>query len=82
MSWLQFQSLYRINALCPWCCLAWGAVIVLFWYAASLVVRSGYVPAPAGPRNFLAAFTWVLAVLHIGVVGMLVLTRWWDFWTS
>ena len=27
-TWLQFQSLYRINALCLWCSLAWVATIV------------------------------------------------------
>jgi hypothetical protein len=33
-------------------------------------------------RSFLDEFTWVPPVLHLGIVGMLVLTRWWDFWTS
>ncbi|MFJ7020087.1 vitamin K epoxide reductase family protein [Streptomyces sp. NPDC101117] len=82
VSWLQFESLYRINALCLWCCLAWIATITLFWYVTSFVVRAGLLPAPAPVLSFLADFTWVLPVLHIGVVGMLVLTRWWDFWTS
>ena len=82
VSWLQFESLYRINALCLWCCLAWIATITLFWYVTSFVVRAGLLPAPAAVRSFLDDFTWLLPVLHIGVVGMLVLTRWWDFWTS
>ncbi|MGW4082545.1 vitamin K epoxide reductase family protein [Streptomyces sp. NPDC004822] len=82
VSWLQFESLYRINALCLWCCLAWIATITLFWYVASFVVRAGLLPAPAPVRSFLADFTWVLPVLHLGVIGMLILTRWWDFWTS
>ncbi|MEU6356315.1 vitamin K epoxide reductase family protein [Streptomyces sp. NPDC047072] len=82
VSWLQFESLYRINALCLWCCLAWVATILMFWYVTSLVVREQLLPAPAVLRSFLAEFTWVLPVLHIGIVGMLVLTRWWDFWTS
>ncbi|MCF2536905.1 vitamin K epoxide reductase family protein [Streptomyces sp. FB2] len=82
VSWLQFESLYRINALCLWCCLAWIATITLFWCVTSFVVRAGLLPAPAAVRSFLDDFTWVLPVLHIGVVGMLVLTRWWDFWTS
>lgn len=82
VSWLQFQSLYRINALCLWCCLAWVATILLFWYVVSFDVRHGFLPAPAGVRTFLAEFTWLPPVLHIGVIGMLVLTRWWDFWTS
>ncbi|MDI9834873.1 vitamin K epoxide reductase family protein [Streptomyces sp. KAU_LT] len=82
VSWLQFESLYRINALCLWCCLAWIATITLFWYVTSFVVRAGLLPARAPVRSFLADFTWVLPVLHLGVIGMLILTRWWDFWTS
>ncbi|MFF9620142.1 vitamin K epoxide reductase family protein [Streptomyces griseosporeus] len=82
VSWLQFESLYRINALCLWCCLAWVATILLFWYVTSVNVRHGFLPAPRFVRAFFDEFTWVLPVLHIGVVGMLVLTRWWDFWTS
>ncbi|MFF7738796.1 vitamin K epoxide reductase family protein [Streptomyces sp. NPDC007984] len=82
VTWLQFESLYRINALCLWCCLAWAATIPLFWYVTSYAVRQGFLPAPGAVRRFLGEFTWVLPVLHLGVVGMLVLTRWWDFWTS
>ncbi len=81
-TWLMYQSLYEINALCLWCCLAWVATIVMFWYVTSHNVRSGVVPAPAGVRTFFAEFTWVLPVLHLGIIGMLVLTRWWDFWTG
>ncbi|MFD5908138.1 vitamin K epoxide reductase family protein [Streptomyces massasporeus] len=82
VTWLQFESLYRINALCLWCCLAWAATIPLFWYVTSFAVRQGFLPAPAAVRRFLDEFTWVPPVLHLGVVGMLVLTRWWDFWTG
>ncbi|MFF7068410.1 vitamin K epoxide reductase family protein [Streptomyces pseudovenezuelae] len=82
VSWLQFQSLYRINALCLWCCLAWVATILLFWYVLSHLVRHRFLPAPAPVRAFLDEFAWVPPVLHTGIVGMLVLTRWWDFWTG
>ncbi|MCX2184056.1 vitamin K epoxide reductase family protein [Streptomyces sp. SKN60] len=81
-TWLMQQSLYEINSLCLWCCLAWVATIVMFWYVTSHNVRSGVLPAPAGLRTFFSEFTWVLPVLHIGIIGMLILTRWWDFWTS
>ncbi|MFD5543755.1 vitamin K epoxide reductase family protein [Streptomyces sp. NPDC127079] len=82
VSWLQFESLYRIDALCLWCCLAWVATILLFWYVTSFAVHHRFLPAPRRLREFLDEFTWVLPLLHIGVVGMLILTRWWDFWTS
>ncbi|MCM1975901.1 vitamin K epoxide reductase family protein [Streptomyces sp. G1] len=82
VSWLQFESLYRISALCLWCCLAWIVTIVLFWYVTSLLVTRELVPAPGWAVTLFAEFTWVLPVLHLGIVGMLILTRWWDFWTS
>ncbi|MFJ3902540.1 vitamin K epoxide reductase family protein [Streptomyces sp. NPDC090025] len=81
-TWLMYQSLYEINSLCLWCCLAWVATIVMFWYTTSHNVRGGALPAPGWLRTFFGEFTWVLPVLHIGVIGMLILTRWWDFWTS
>ncbi|GGT44664.1 vitamin K epoxide reductase family protein [Streptomyces purpureus] len=81
-AWLTYQSLYVIGSLCLWCCLAWVATIVMFWYVTSHNVRRGLLPAPAWLRRFLDEFTWVLPVLHIGIIGMLILTRWWDFWTS
>ncbi|WP_229834071.1 vitamin K epoxide reductase family protein [Streptomyces xantholiticus] len=81
-TWLQYQSLYEINALCLWCSLAWVATTIMLWYVTSHNVRNGILPAPAALRGFFGEFTWVLPVLHIGIIGVLVLTRWWDFWTS
>ncbi|GGT52794.1 vitamin K epoxide reductase family protein [Streptomyces purpureus] len=81
-AWLQYQSLYEIHSLCLWCCLAWAATILMFWYVTAHNVRTGALPAPAGVRRFFEEFAFVPPVLHIGIVGMLILTRWWDFWTS
>ncbi|RDG38708.1 vitamin K epoxide reductase family protein [Streptomyces corynorhini] len=81
-TWLQYQSLYSINSLCLWCCLAWVATIVMFWYVTSHNIRTGVLPAPSWLRRFLDEFTWLLPALHIGIIGMLILTRWWDFWTG
>lgn len=30
--WLFFQSVYRIQAVCPYCALSWAATITAFWY--------------------------------------------------
>ncbi|MFD5573011.1 vitamin K epoxide reductase family protein [Streptomyces cadmiisoli] len=75
-TWLMFQSLYRINALCLWCSLAWVATIVMFWYVTSFNVRNDLLPAPGAVKRFLDEFTWVLPVTHVGIIVMLVLTRW------
>lgn len=29
--WLAFESLWSINALCPWCIVVWAATIPIFW---------------------------------------------------
>ncbi|MET9884162.1 vitamin K epoxide reductase family protein [Streptomyces sp. NPDC006430] len=81
-TWLMYQSLYNINSLCLWCSLAWVATIFMFWYVTAHNVTEGLLPAPGWLRGFLDEFTWVLPVLHVGIIGMLILTRWWDFWTS
>ncbi|MCX2969974.1 vitamin K epoxide reductase family protein [Streptomyces marinisediminis] len=79
-TWLMYQSLYHINALCLWCCLAWVGTLVMFWYTLAHTLRHRLVPAPEGLRRLVLEFPWVLPVAHVGVIGMLVLTRWWDFW--
>lgn len=81
-TWLQYQSLYSINALCLWCCLAWAATILMFWHVTAHNVRSGHLFGGEALRTAAGDLVWVPPVLHVGVVGMLVLTRWWDFWTS
>jgi uncharacterized membrane protein len=81
-TWLQYQSLYEIGSLCLWCCLAWAATIFMFWYTTVHNVRHGFIPAPAGARAVLEEFHWLIPVVHVAVIGILILTRWWDFWTS
>ncbi|MFD7513736.1 vitamin K epoxide reductase family protein [Streptomyces niveus] len=81
-TWLQYQSLYSIGSLCLWCSLAWAATIVMFSYVTTHNITHRILPAPAGLRTAVGEFHWVLPVLWIGTIGMLVLTRWWDFWTS
>ncbi|GHF39274.1 membrane protein [Streptomyces mashuensis] len=82
VTWLQYESLYVIGSLCLWCCLAWVATIVMFWYVTLNNLRHGFIPAPEGLKRGLLEFHWVVPVLWIGVIGMLILTRWWWFWTG
>ncbi|GAA4665649.1 vitamin K epoxide reductase family protein [Streptomyces chumphonensis] len=79
-TWLMYQSLYNINALCLWCCLAWVATLTMFWATLVHTVRHRLVPAPEGLRNALLEFPWVFPAAHVGIIGMLILTKWWDFW--
>ncbi|WP_269859220.1 vitamin K epoxide reductase family protein [Streptomyces sp. RPT161] len=81
-TWLQYQSLYVIGSLCLWCCMVWIATIVMFSYVTAHNIIRGVVPAPAGIRGALTEFHWVVPTLWVGVIGMLILTRWWSFWSK
>nr|WP_243761138.1 vitamin K epoxide reductase family protein [Streptomyces sp. YIM 98790] len=79
-TWLMYQSLYNIGALCLWCNLVWVVTSVMFWYTVVHNLRHGFVRVPEGLRRGVLEFHWVLPTVHIGIMGMLILTRWWDFW--
>jgi uncharacterized membrane protein len=81
-TWLQYQSLYVIGSLCLWCCLAWAATIVMFCYVTGHNLKHGFLPAPGGLKRGLLEFHWAVPTVWIGAIGMLILTRWWDFWTG
>ncbi|MFB7632657.1 vitamin K epoxide reductase family protein [Streptomyces sp. NPDC056149] len=80
--WLMSQSLYSINALCLWCTLTWCVTIAMFWYTTVHNLKHGILPAPRGLRDAVVEFHWVVPVLWYGVIALLILTRWWSYWSS
>jgi len=41
--WLFFQSVYGINALCPYCMVVWAITITLFWYITLYNIQLGHI---------------------------------------
>ncbi|WP_411142854.1 vitamin K epoxide reductase family protein [Streptomyces sp. x-80] len=80
--WLMSQSLYSINALCLWCTLTWCITILMFWYTTVHNIKHGIIPVPAGLRRTVLEFHWVVPVLWYGVLLLLILTKWWSYWSS
>ncbi|UXY25560.1 vitamin K epoxide reductase family protein [Streptomyces sp. HUAS TT20] len=83
--WLIFQSLYELNRLCPYCGVIWIITIALFWYVTLHNLRHGIIPVPArgrGVLNLVLESHWLLLVAWYGVIIMLVLTRFWSYWSS
>ena len=78
--WLIFQSLYRIDALCPYCMVVWVVTIPLFWYTTLRTL--GAVAAPSRVVRTLREYRLVvLTVWYLVIVG-LVAERFWDYWSS
>ncbi|WP_407554144.1 vitamin K epoxide reductase family protein [Streptomyces sp. Pv4-95] len=80
--WLMSQSLYEINSLCLWCTLTWCATILMFWYTTVHNLKHGIIPCPEGLRSNVLEFHWVVPVLWYGVIALLILTKWWSYWST
>ncbi|MFE2106282.1 vitamin K epoxide reductase family protein [Kitasatospora sp. NPDC059463] len=83
--WLIDQALYDIGALCPYCMVVWATVVPLFWYTTLHNLRSGVIPV--GPRlrpvvREAARYHWALPVLWAAVIALLILNRFWSYWST
>jgi len=77
--WLAWQSLYSIGALCPYCMVVWSVTIPL------LVVTASIAAAPAtanGVVRLLHTWRWSLVALWFTAVLLLILVRFWDYWST
>lgn len=78
--WLITQSIFAIETLCPYCMLAWLAIIPAFWYTTLYNFATGVLSVPnnyqkyvnfALRHHFDILFVWFLVI---------VLTIVWQFW--
>ncbi|MFF1273144.1 vitamin K epoxide reductase family protein [Streptomyces marokkonensis] len=83
--WLIWQSLYELNRLCPYCAVVWVVTIALFWYVTLHNGRRGVIPVPRRARaaaHLVLESHWLLLAGWYGVIVLLVLTRFWTYWSS
>jgi uncharacterized membrane protein len=83
--WLIVQSLYSIGALCPYCMVVWVATISLLVVVASIAFR------PVAERQEsrgsavlrgLYHWRWSIAALWFTAVVLMILARFWDYWST
>ncbi|WP_195210335.1 vitamin K epoxide reductase family protein [Actinomarinicola tropica] len=80
--WLIFQSLYRIDALCPYCMVVWAVMIPLFWYTTLHNADQRIVPVPARVRMLVRTYHGVVLTGWYLIIAGLVAQRFWDYWSS
>lgn len=85
ISWLQFESIYRIGALCIFCMVVWAVTGPLFWYVTLYNLRAGHLPTPTRLRRTVAFVQHhhadILLVWFLLIIG-LVLKRFWYYWRT
>jgi uncharacterized membrane protein len=79
--WLIFQSLYRIGALCPYCMVVWVVTITLLVVVTSIAFRPSLEGStPVG--RVLFQWRWSIAVLWFTGVFLLIMVRFWNYWST
>lgn len=83
--WLVFQSLYRIDALCPYCMVVWVVTIPLFWYTTlhnlQAYLAEGRGSDTAIARTLAEYHSVVLTVWYL-TIAALIAQRFWDYWST
>ena len=85
ISWLQFQSLYRIGALCLFCMVVWAVTIPMFLYVSFYNLQAGYLHPPKKLRGlvgFAQRHHGDVLVLWFLIILILILKRFWYYWST
>lgn len=79
--WLIFQSLYRIDALCPYCMVVWAAMIPVFWYVTLWNLQLSRLGRRRWAQTVLGYHGVGLTMWYLVIIGA-VLVRFWDYWST
>jgi uncharacterized membrane protein len=84
--WLFFQTVYHINALCPWCMAVWVVTITTFWYTLIYNLAAKHIPLPkksaAAIAKFLKRHHVDILILWFVILAALILQHFWYYYSS
>ncbi len=85
LTWLQFETLYRIGALCLFCMIVWAATMPIFWYTTLYNLREGHLGTPEklkGLVDFLQRHHADGLILWYLIIILLIVKRFWYYWKT
>ena len=83
--WLWIQSTFVIGVLCPYCMVAWAAMVPLFWKVILFGAKDGFIDTPL---RFVGFFdraydkAWVFTVVTEAIIIAIIIARFWTSWPS
>jgi uncharacterized membrane protein len=81
--WLFFESVYRINALCPYCMTVWVITIATFWYVTLYNIDQGNIKLPIklkGFYGFVRKHHLDIYIAWILIIAALILKHFWYYY--
>lgn len=83
--WLWIQSTFVIGVLCPYCMVAWAAMVPLFWKVILFGAKDGFIDTPL---RFVGFFdraydkAWVFTLVTEAIIIAIIIARFWTSWPS
>lgn len=80
--WLFYQSVYNINALCPYCMVVWVVTITTFWYVTLYNLQMKHIVLPgklAAMGTFARRHHLDILILWFLIITALILQHFWYY---
>ncbi len=81
--WLFYESVYHINALCPYCMTVWVATITTFWYVTLFNIDQRHIRLPAsfqGVYRFVRRHHLDFLILWFLIIAAFILKHFWYYY--
>lgn len=81
--WLFYESIYHIQALCPYCMVVWIMTITMFWYVTLYNLNEGNFKLPnqmAKVTNFTKRHHAEILISWLLIIAVLILQHFWYFY--
>lgn len=83
--WLQYQSIFNIGALCPYCMVVWSIMIPTFWYTTLYNLRERHIKTPGKLKRavkFMQVHHGDILLAWYLVIIALIMHRFWYYWST
>ena len=83
--WLVYQSIFVIQALCPFCIVVWAVVIALFVLVTRFNLQEGNIKplkVLKGLSQLLVRYPWIVIGSWYLIIALLILNQFWYYWKT
>jgi uncharacterized membrane protein len=85
VTWLQFETIYRIGALCPFCMVTWAVTIPIFIYTTVYNLREKHIVLPKSfdrATSFIQKHHVDILLAWFLIIFLNILTHFWYYWRT
>lgn len=80
--YLFFQSVYRLNNICPYCFIVWMVIPPIFWYTTIYNLQQGYIKLSNRPKQFIMRHHGDIIILWYVLIFGLLAEHFWYYWKT